>query len=219
MRCTKSRDLRFGGRKRLTFLSNVVAYADRHSHRGSVACSFKSTVRRLASRSRWEALFRPCADRPPASGRRVLAKFRESLRVQRDTASVREARENPVGPAPVTTVSATSVFAIEAFRQKRPRLRAFRRPARPGDPYRPSRHQALPIAIRNASATRIPGSSGSWLMPATVYPSLRRSPIQSDPPAARPGRTERMSGSGLSESHLTAPPEPPPTGFTLSPPP
>ena len=103
-------------KKRLTFLSNVVAYADRHSHRGSVACSFKSTVRRLASRSRWGALFRPCADRPPAGGRKVMAKFRESLRVQRDTASVREARENPIGPAPVTTVSATTVFAIEAFR-------------------------------------------------------------------------------------------------------
>ena len=34
--------------------------------------------------------------------------------------------------------------------------------------YRPSRHHALPIAIKNASATRILGSNGSWLMPATV---------------------------------------------------
>ena len=34
--------------------------------------------------------------------------------------------------------------------------------------YRPSRHQALPIASRKAMATRMPGSSGSWLMPATV---------------------------------------------------
>ena len=33
-------------------------------------------------------------------------------------------------------------------------------------PARATKH--LPIAIRNASATKIPGSSGSWLIPATV---------------------------------------------------
>ncbi len=35
-------------------------------------------------------------------------------------------------------------------------------------PYLPSRHHALAMAIRKASATRMPGSNGSWLMPATV---------------------------------------------------
>jgi putative transposase of IS4/5 family DUF4096 len=63
------------------------------------------------------------------------------------------------------------------------------------------------VRWRRASATRIPGISGSWLMPATVYPSFRRNPIESEPPAVRPGRTERISGSALSASHIMLPAE------------
>jgi hypothetical protein len=46
----------------------------------------------------------------------------------------------------------------------------------------------------------MPGSKGVWLMPATCS-LVRRRPIQSEPPAARPGGTERMSGSGVG-SHM-----------------
>src|SRR5260370_22202 len=77
-------------------------------------------------------------------------------------------------------------------------------------------HQPLPSVIGVPSLIRRPGPPGGLFPPAPLSPACRRRPHTPGPPAARPGRTERSSGSALSESPMTAPPEASTSGFSLA---
>jgi len=82
-------------------------------------------------------------------------------------------------------------------------------------PFAPPRTSRSPSGKRPAPPGS-PASSGSWLMPATVYPSLRPE-ARSSPSRRRRGRAAPSGcrGSGLSCSHISPPPEASTSGFSL----